>query len=110
MIPPSPGMDPKITTSRFSHRCPRVPSPHRLVQQFADRTYQGINAVGRIPCCGAVDIGCNICHLVFELREGADVMDAALLVERRHRFGRTTLPREARAAVNATFGSTMRSV
>ena len=33
------------------------------------------------------DIRGKICHLVFELREGADVMDAALLVERRHRFG-----------------------
>jgi hypothetical protein len=51
---------------------------HRLDQQFAERPYQGINAVRRIPRCGAVDIRGKICHLVFELREGADVMDAAL--------------------------------
>src|SRR5580693_6591364 len=60
---------------------------HRLDQQFAERPYQGINAVRRIPRGGPVDIRGKICHLVFELREGADVMDAALLVERRHRFG-----------------------
>ena len=60
---------------------------HGLDQQFAERPYQGINAVRRIPRRGAVDIRCKIRHLVFELREGADVMDAALLVERRHRFG-----------------------
>jgi hypothetical protein len=29
---------------------------HRLDQQFAERPYQGINAVRRIPRCGAVDI------------------------------------------------------
>jgi hypothetical protein len=39
------------------------------------------------------------------------VMDAALLVESAATgSARTTLPREARTAVNATFGSTMRSV
>src|SRR6201987_1781231 len=39
--------------------------------------------------CGtdSSDIRGKICHLVFELREGADVMDAVLLAERRHRFG-----------------------
>ena len=55
---------------------------HPLNQQFGERPYQGINAVWRIPRRGAVDIRCKICYLVFELREGADVMDAALLVER----------------------------
>src|SRR6516162_1244061 len=60
---------------------------HRLDQQFAERPDQGINAVRRIPRRGPVDIRSKICHLVFELREGADVMDAALVVERRHRFG-----------------------
>ena len=51
---------------------------HRLDQQFAERPYQGINAVGRIPRGGPIDVRGKICHLVFELREGADVMDAAL--------------------------------
>src|ERR1700732_2657230 len=60
---------------------------HRLDQQFAERPHQGINAVRRIPRCGPVDIRCKTGHLVFELREGADVMGAALLVERHHRFG-----------------------
>jgi hypothetical protein len=55
---------------------------HRLDQQCAERPDQGINAVRRIPRRGPVDIRGKICHLVFELREGADVMDAALLVER----------------------------
>ena len=59
---------------------------HLLNQQFAERPDQGINAVRRIPRRGAVEIRGKICHLVFELREGADVMDAALLVEGRHRF------------------------
>ena len=60
---------------------------HGLDQQFAERPYQGINAVGRIPRCDPIDIRGKSRHLVFELRKGADVMDAALLVERRHRFG-----------------------
>src|SRR5262249_49510506 len=52
----------------------------------------------------------KICHLVFELREGADVMDAALLVESAATGSARILPRAARTAVNATLGSTMRSV
>src|SRR6516162_4859593 len=60
---------------------------HRLDQQFAERPDQGINTVWRIPRGGPIDVRGKICHLVFELREGADVMDAALLVERRYRFG-----------------------
>src|SRR6516162_6703327 len=46
---------------------------HPLNQQFGERPYQGINAVRRIRRRGAVE--CKIRHLVFELREGADVMD-----------------------------------
>ena len=34
---------------------------------------------GEYPAAGPVDIRGKICHLVFESREGADVMDAALL-------------------------------
>ena len=84
---------------------------HRLDQQFAERPDQGINAIRRIPRCDPIDVRGKIGHLVFELRKGADVMDAALLVESAATgSARTTLPREARTAVNATLGSTMRSV
>ena len=58
---------------------------HLLNQQFAERPDQGINAVRRIPRRGPVDIRGKVCHLVFELQEGADVMDAALLVVQRRR-------------------------
>src|SRR6516164_3615204 len=60
---------------------------HALNQQFGERPYQGINAVRRIPRRCAVKSRFKICHLVFKLREGADVMDAALLVQRPQRFG-----------------------
>jgi hypothetical protein len=64
---------------------------HLLNQQFAERPDQGINAVRRIPRRGPVDIRGKICHLVLELREGADVMDAALLVVQRRRAWRAGL-------------------
>src|SRR6516162_113777 len=65
--------------------------PGTADQQFAERPDQGINAVRRIPGRGPVDIRSKICHLVFELREGADVMDAALVVERRRNLARDRL-------------------
>src|SRR6202023_355772 len=44
--------------------------------------------VGRVPLrLRAVEIRGELAHLVFKRREGAHVPDAALLVERRHRFG-----------------------
>jgi hypothetical protein len=51
----------------------------RLDQQFAERPYQGINASGEYHARPGRYRG-KICHLVFELREDAYVMDAALLV------------------------------
>src|SRR6516162_8081112 len=63
---------------------------HRLEQQIGQRPYQGIDPVGRSPRA-QVDFvaarGRKAAHLILELRKGADVVNPALLIERRHGLG-----------------------
>jgi hypothetical protein len=47
--------------------------------------------------------GHKAAHLIFELRERAEMMNPTLLIKRRHRFSPGDL--EARIAAKATFGS-----
>src|SRR6516162_4088634 len=64
---------------------------HRRDQEVGQRPHQGVDAVGRISRRAQGDIavtsGHKAAHLIFELREGAEVMNPTLLVKRGHRFG-----------------------
>src|SRR5580704_12915531 len=79
-----------------------APGADLLDEEFGESPYQRVGAVwrrasaahaearrvGRVPLrLRAVEIRGELAHLVFKRREGAHVPDAALLVERRHRFG-----------------------
>jgi hypothetical protein len=53
---------------------------HRLDHQFAERPDERLTSIGREPCRSAIKIGAEGAHLIFQCREGADVMNAALFI------------------------------
>src|SRR5258708_774924 len=65
-----------LAPRRFVH----APAGHRLDHQFAERPDKRVTSIGREPCRGAVEIGGEGAHLIFQCREGADVMNPALFV------------------------------
>ena len=66
---------------------------HWLDHQFAERPDKRVTSIGREPCRGAVEIGGEGAHLIFQCREGADVVNAAT------GSALTTLPRDACTAL-----------
>jgi hypothetical protein len=65
---------------------------HRLDQELSQRPYQRIHTGWRVACPSPVKLRREGAHLVFQLGERADVVDPALLIERRDRFGARCFP------------------
>src|SRR5271165_3690659 len=64
---------------------------HRLDQEIGQSPYESVDPVGRVSRRADCEITnarrCKTAHLIFELREGAEVVNPTLLVKRGHRFG-----------------------
>src|SRR5215469_1153105 len=59
-----------------------APLRHRLDQEVGQPPHQRIEAVRRVACPSPVKVRGKGAHLILQLREGADVVDPALFIER----------------------------
>src|SRR5215472_11031590 len=57
-------------------------TPHRLDQELGQPPHQRIKAIRRVAGPRPVKVRGKGAHLILQLREGADVMDPALFIER----------------------------